>query len=213
MTIRKLYMCALLMGAFLMFVSAPYLNQVHAQTDLETPESVADAYFIALRENNWNGVCQLMHPEAIDSLRNVMLPIALEADRVGAEAEEEFLEVLVGGIGSIEEFLRLNLQQFCVSFFQGPILTGLLEGISNSEIMALGHVNEGPEVAHVVYRMNTRFDDFGEGVDDDMNITVTQLSVISLQRYGSEWRVLLTGELEGMVQVLQMLQKSVLEEQ
>ncbi|MFQ5795883.1 MAG: hypothetical protein ACE5JP_12635 [Candidatus Bipolaricaulia bacterium] len=200
MTIRKLGVRTLLlvMSVSLILVLAPYL-QINTQADPETPESVAHAYFIALRENNWDLVCELMHPEAIDKLRNLILPIALEADRSGGG--EEFFELIFGDVDDINKLSQLNLQQFCVSFFKGQTLAFALEGLSNSEIMTLGYVNEGPEVAHVVYRMNLRFDDFG---DDDINITMTQIAVISLQRYGSEWRVLLTGEVEGIAQMLQV---------
>jgi hypothetical protein len=61
-----------------------------------------------------------------------------------------------------------------------------------AETDMLGHVSEGPDLAHVVYRMRLTV----EGV------AITKLDVMSLRRAGSEWRGLLKGDIEGMAEAI-----------
>ncbi|HYW06205.1 MAG TPA: hypothetical protein VE913_04560 [Longimicrobium sp.] len=55
-----------------------------------------------------------------------------------------------------------------------------------------GTVPEGADAVHVVYRMSMT----AQGV------TVTKMEVLSLQRSGTRWMALPTGDLQGMIQAM-----------
>jgi 2-C-methyl-D-erythritol 4-phosphate cytidylyltransferase len=52
----------------------------------------------------------------------------------------------------------------------------------------VGHVLEGNDVAHVVFRMRVAAD----------GVTITKVQAMSLRRLGPTWRVLLSGDFEGL---------------
>ena len=52
----------------------------------------------------------------------------------------------------------------------------------------IGIVYEGHDLAHVVSRVGVKLED----------ISMTKMTVITLKRSGTEWRMLLTGEMQGL---------------
>ena len=60
------------------------------------------------------------------------------------------------------------------------------------EIAILGRIEEKPDVVHVLARTTISVGD----------LSVTDIEVISFRPYGETWRMLLSGELQGLAQAL-----------
>ena len=64
--------------------------------------------------------------------------------------------------------------------------------MAGAEARVLGHVPEGTDLAHVVYRMTITVD----------GLKVTKMEVLSLQRTDSGWAMLLRSDIETMAAAL-----------
>lgn len=158
-----------------------------AQDRPETPEAVTRQFGAAMRTNDWVGTAQLMHPDALARFRSMFLPI-LRADTTGRLCERLFATTSSAEIAALpdaEVFAR-----FFRTLVSGtPELGGMFAG---ADMVPVGHVLEGDDVAHVVFRMKVAAD----------GVTITKVQAMSLRRSGSTWRVLLSGEFEGLATAL-----------
>jgi hypothetical protein len=158
-----------------------------AQERVETPEAVTRQYGAAMRAGDWVGTADLMHPDALRQFRRMFLPI-LAADTTGQLCQRLF------AASSSAELAALPDAELFARFFRtlvgsSPELNGMFAG---EELVPVGHVLEGPDVAHVVFRMKLAAD----------GVTITKVQAMSLRRVGSTWRVLLSGEVEGLAAAL-----------
>ena len=157
----------------------------------QAPESVAIAYFEALQNNHLNDLAGYLHLEALNRFRNMLMPVIGQ----GAKDKNEVKKVLsiFDGVKSIEELKALSPQGFFTSLFKGmsAINPEMRNIYANTKFQIIGHVNEG-DIVHVVYRGSTSMN----------GASMTQLDVVSLKRQGSDWRLLLTGEMENLVNLL-----------
>ena len=159
-----------------------------AQAATETPEDVVRQYTEAMRGGEWQAAARLMHPEALEQFRRMLMP-AFETDTPGRELRDQFFDGLPSS-----RIRHLSDTTFFERFFRGmmtlsPELLGVVQG---AEITMVGHVSEGEDIAHVVYRMQMKMDE----------LAVTRLDVMSVKRYGDTWRALLTGSMEGVAAAL-----------
>lgn len=159
-----------------------------AQAATETPEDVVRQYTEAMRGGEWQAAARLMHPEALEQFRRMLMP-AFETDTPGRELRDQFFDGLPSS-----RIRHLSDTTFFERFFRGmmtlsPELLGVVQG---AEITMVGHVSEGEDIAHVVYRMQMKMDE----------LTVTRLDVMSVKRHGDTWRALLTGSMEGVAAAL-----------
>lgn len=124
-----------------------------AQDRPETPEAVTRQFGAAMRTNDWVGTAQLMHPDALARFRSMFLPI-LRADTTGRLCERLFATTSSAEIAALpdaEVFAR-----FFRTLVSGtPELGGMFAG---ADMVPVGHVLEGDDVAHVVFRMKVAAD-------------------------------------------------------
>ena len=157
----------------------------------QTPESVVVAYFEAFQNNRLNDLAGYMHPEALNRFRNMLMPVIEQ----GMKNKNEVKKILslFDGVKSIQELKALSPQGFFTSFFKGmsAIIPDMHNIYASTKFQIIGHVNEG-EIVHVVYRGSISMN----------GASMTQLDVVSLKQQGSDWRLLLTGEMENMVNLL-----------
>jgi hypothetical protein len=159
-----------------------------AQERAETPEAVTQHFGAAMRANDWVGTAALMHPDALAHFRRMFLPI-LAADSSGQLCQRLF------ATASAAEVAALPDEELFARFFRtlvngAPELSGMFAG---ADLVPVGHVLEGKDVAHVVFRMKVAADD---------GVTVTKVQAMSLRRAGPTWRVLLSGDFEGLAAAL-----------
>ncbi len=67
------------------------------------------------------------------------------------------------------------------------------QALATAEMQVLGHLPEGADTAHVVYRMHMTA----------MGTPVSRMDVLSFARSGGEWRGLLKGDMAAMANALQ----------
>jgi hypothetical protein len=158
-----------------------------AQERAETPEVVAQQFGAAMRANDWVGTAQLMHPDALARFRNMFLPI-VTADSTGQLCDRLFATTSVAEVAALPD-AELFARFFRTLVSGAPELSGMFAG---ADLVPVGHVSEGNDVAHVVFRMKVAAD----------GVTITKVQAMSLRRLGPTWRVLLSGDFEGLAAAL-----------
>jgi hypothetical protein len=139
-----------------------------------------------------NVVADQMHPSALDRFKGIMTDVAtaIEAAPADRKPPVKMITALFGEEGTAvvkdlpprDVFVRFmsNLTTFV------PQIRAMHAG---SEYQVLGHVDEGGNVSHVVFRAT-----LAQGQHE-----MTKMSVLSLKRDGEHWKVLLTDDLENLV--------------
>jgi hypothetical protein len=155
-----------------------------AQAAQETPESVAKAYFAAKQASDWAKCASLMSPDALADLKNAFAEV-VNADKSGEAAATIFK------LKSAAEFSQLSdaavferLMDFVTS--SSPDAKTILASSTNT---VLGRVDEGANLAHVVFRSRSKI-----GSEE-----INEVDLISLKKQGSTWRTLLTSDMEAMI--------------
>jgi hypothetical protein len=158
-----------------------------AQDRPETPEAVTRQFGAATRANDWVGTAQLMHPDALARFRSMFLPI-VAADSTGQLCQRLFATTSAAEVAALPD-PELFARFFRTLVSGAPELNGMF---ASADLVPVGHVLEGNDVAHVVFRMKVA----AEGV------TITKVQAMSLRRSGQTWRVLLSGDFEGLAAAL-----------
>ncbi len=155
-----------------------------------SPESVVQEYVAAMKAGQYPRTAELMHPEALEKFRTMMLPL-VEAS-AGTEAEQGLL-VFFRGVKNAEALKKLSPAEFFAAFFAGLAETSpaMKQALASASTTVIGSVPEG-DVVHVVSRTSVTAEGIG----------INKMEVVSLKRVGESWRVLLSGEIEGIAQAL-----------
>lgn len=152
----------------------------------EPPESVATRYGAALRAGDWDAIARMMHPAATAQFRSLFTPI-LASDKSGQAAQALF------GVSTSAEFAKLADVEMFARFLRNVMAQqGLRDMMSGSTMTVIGHVPEGPDTVHVVYRLHMTMD----------SLSIAKTDVLSMRKNGSSWGVLLSADLEGMAAAL-----------
>jgi hypothetical protein len=157
-----------------------------AQDRPETPEAVTRQFGAAMRANDWVGTAELMHPDALAHFRDMFLPI-VTADSTGQLCDRLFATTSAAEVAALPN-AELFARFFRTLVSGAPELSGMFAG---ADLVPIGHVLEGND-AHVVFRMKVAAD----------GVTITKVQAMSLRRSGQTWRVLLSGDFEGLAAAL-----------
>lgn len=182
---RSLLGSCLLVGALMGGVASSAVDppSITAQTLEEvtaTPDSTAALFLRSLRAIRWGAAARLVHDDTLERFKAGTRMMA------AADASGEVSAYLVGadstavaGLTAAEVFERAV----------GTVIDdmpGLMHSIYDRDDEVLGHVREGADTAHVVYRTTAR-----------LSGAVPEVKVMQLARAGSEgWRVRWSDELE-----------------
>jgi hypothetical protein len=160
----------------------------------QTPEQVAQTYIGALRAQRWETMASLMHPEALSQLRDLLGPL-FEAPSMSS-AREQLL-----GVRTVAEARALSDSGVFVAFISRSMKSEAQIGdvLRDSNIQLIGHVPEGKDTVHVVYRMVFFVDNVA---------SFSKMDLFSLKRLGSTWRGLLTGDLRPLAAMLRRQARS-----
>ena len=165
-----------------MLIIAPVFS-ISAQTSVQTPEAVAAQYIEATRANDWAKCAQFLHPDALAKMKRMFAPLVV-ADKTKNFSVDFF------AVHNIAEYEKLP-----DAVVYERLMTNLVkrvpaykEAAATSEMKILGHVKEGTDIVHVVYRMNMKIN----------GAPVSKMAVMSLKSDGKTWRALLTGDFEAM---------------
>ena len=159
----------------------------------KSPEAVAARALSALKENRIADFARAMHPDALKQLRSTLLGVVDAAEK--KERVDEVLS-LFKDVESAADLRKLDDVAFFTAFFEGamdkqPRLRNAFRGMT---LDVIGHVSEGADVIHVVYR----------GTVTQGGIKVSKMSVMSLKADGDDWGMLLTGDIENTAAILKL---------
>lgn len=179
----------LILGLLLALSLSGALLQAAEPPAAESPESVVQRYGAALRASDYHKIAELMHPEALEKFRNLLLPL-LETGP-GADKDDSLLALFHGKDAAALK--KLSPAEFFAAFMDGVMSSepATKEALASASMAPIGSVPEG-DVLHVVCRTSVAL----------RGASYSKLEVVSLKRAVGNWRVLLSGELEGMAEIL-----------
>ena len=159
-----------------------------------TPEQAAADYFAAFRNGDLNAVAASMHPDELAAFKATMLPV-IEKGMAIKDPRADLMNLRqIAGEDGIDGLRAMTDEAFFARFMgwlfeQNPMLQTSMAG---AEVTPIGHVREG-DLAHVVYRMEV----------DVLGSRISQGTAISLKSFNDAWRLMLTGEVEGMGRLIE----------
>jgi hypothetical protein len=160
-------------------------NQLFA----DSPEYIVSAYFQKVKKDGFTSISELMHPDELRKMHEMMLPIIAEslmsedaptfkgfADKsdpktVAKMTDAEFMNRFMTWVSDLQPALR--------------------QIISGATIETLGHVVEG-DLKHVVVRMKMN----SNGID------IEKMSVMTVKDFEGKPRMTLSGEMKGVAESL-----------
>ena len=186
---NPILLCALFLVLSLSGAAAQTAKPAAAPA-VPSAESVVQSYMETMKAGDFQKSAELMHSEALEKFRTLLLPLVEAAEK--AKAEESLLS-LFKGVPDLAALKKLSAAGFFASFFGGLTEANptIKDALASGSITVIGSVPEG-ETLHVVCRTSAA----AEG------ISVVKMEVMSLKRDAGNWRVLLSGEMEGLAQAL-----------
>jgi hypothetical protein len=165
--------------------AAPWADSARAAQD--TPESAAKAYFAAMQSADWAKCARLLHPDALASIKRTFAA-AINADKTGDAAKTIFKLKSGAEYSQLSEATVFERLMDFITSVEPDMKTAL----ASSANTILGRVDEGPDLAHVVFRSRTKME--GEEVNE--------VDMISFKKQDSAWRALLPSDIENMLDSL-----------
>ena len=153
----------------------------------DTPEEFVEHYLGALRASEWMTVSDMMHSEVQEEIHRIFQPLLTSEQ--GDDLREELL-----GVRSASAASRLTAQEVLARFLQYVTLQAG-NVFETARIEILGHVEEGDNTAHVLYRMHMTIQDQ----------PITRIDVMSLRRDTDGWRGLMRQNLSEFERLLQQM--------
>src|SRR4030095_15454003 len=170
------------------FTFLPFVLSSYAA---EPPEEVAHTYIRAMADARMNVVADQMHPSALERFKGIMTDVANAITSAPADRKPsaKMVSALFGDDGPAvvkalpprDVFVRFmsNLTTFV------PQIRAMHAG---SEYQVLGHVDEGANLTHVVFRAT-----LAQGEHE-----MTKMSVLSLKRDGEHWQMRAPDPLQNL---------------
>lgn len=136
-------------------------------------------YINALSAQQWDTMASLMHPAALHQLRIILAPL------FDAPSLDESREQLLG-VHSQSEARGLSDRAVFVALMSRVLASQgqLMDILQRAKIQIVGHVMEGSDTVHVVYRMSI----------EDSTAAFSKMDVFSMLRLGDTWRGLLSAD-------------------
>ncbi|HMO49652.1 MAG TPA: hypothetical protein PKE26_02975 [Kiritimatiellia bacterium] len=161
-----------------------------------TPEELVTRYFEAFKKGDMEAVAGEMHLGELTKFKDTLLPV-LEQTIVSSAAGPGRDELMIRQFTNRDDMETIREESpraFFVRFMRwvmklNPMMS---QTMSAASIETLGHIIE-KDMAHVVYRIHI----------DMMGAKVSQLNVMSVKKEDEAWRLMMTGEIEGMGKMLQ----------
>lgn len=146
----------------------------------DSPESVTRAYIAAINTGGMEASVDFFHPDELKRLKDMLLPVY---DAIPEDDPAHGMGKVARSM-STEEFARRIMRLSEAQLDGNRVLVDRLD--------ILGSVTEG-ETVHLVARTNFSIAKVG----------FSKLQVVSLKPYQGGWKLLLSGDIEGMVQAMQ----------
>jgi hypothetical protein len=153
-----------------------------------TPEDSARAYFNALKSTGIGAVADFTHPAELLRFKAMVLPIYQAEAQAG---QGELRKLTFGAEATLAQVESAEPAAFMRSFMNIIASRAGAVGLQFESIEVLGSVAEG-ETVHVLTRMRMAASP----------MTITKMEVVSLKKLGEDWKLMLSGQFEGIAQAL-----------
>jgi len=181
------------MTKFLAIVLSTFSLLFGAAQAQETPEQVATTYFETLKSDGIEAAPRFIHPKELERFKSMLLPLF-----TAGGSTDNLSTLFFGEKKTPEEISAMAPSDFMSGFLSLAGAQLKSSNINLDKITVIGKINEG-ETVHVLIRSSTGNDTF----------KLTKVEVISMIPDGNNWKLLLFGEMEEMVQVIKsQLQKT-----
>jgi len=164
--------------------------------EIKTPEQMVTLYFDAFKQGNFEVIADNMHEQELIKFKAAILPAiekSREQDPIGAGRDAAALRSFLG-IDSVDVVKAESPRDFLVRFMKwmAKLNPMMMTGMAGATMETLGSVPE-KDMVHIVCRVNV----------DMLGVNFSQLKVMSVKKQGDEWKLMLTGEIDGMAKVLE----------
>jgi len=129
-----------------------------------------------------------MHPKALEDFKGMVMPIL---DAEAAAGSSDFLQAVFGRGAKLSNIKKLTGEQFLSRFMVFAVTQSGEQEIKFDKFQLVGVVSEG-EYRHVLARVTAG----AEGM------SITEMQVLSLIPYEGQWKLELTGKIEGIANAL-----------
>ncbi|SYZ72555.1 exported hypothetical protein [Candidatus Zixiibacteriota bacterium] len=150
-----------------------------------TPESVMQKFFEAMKAGDAKTAADLMDPQILSDFASGMKKIITATD---SSIREQQWGGLIQRAGSLDKLLALDSVQIFETFLKFSF-----EQEQGNEIFKkisykiLGHVMEGDDKAHVLFRV----------YPDSADESTSALDIFSVRKRGAQWKALYRGDMTG----------------
>jgi hypothetical protein len=172
MTIAKILLVAIVGAATMAGAQAPVPG---------SPDAAVTAYMADLKKQGMLGVSRHLHPDELSKFKGLLMPWL----RKDAAKKSEAIHGLFGPDATLAKIEAMSGAEFMDGFMR--IAGEQLKGATFDDVQILGSVKEN-DIIHVVTRAGVTVN----------GVQLKALEVVSVRRAGDDWKLLLSGELEGM---------------
>lgn len=148
-----------------------------------SPEQVARQYVQAVKTHGIAAAPRYMHAKEQERFKAMLLPLLQTEDGLSLAA------TLFGASQTAVELSAMPAADFMEGIFKAIGRQMSAQQMSVGDTQIIGTVKEG-EVAHVLTRISV-----GTG-----DLKITRMSVISMLPEGDSWKLMLSGQVEGLAQ-------------
>jgi hypothetical protein len=146
-----------------------------------SPEAVVKEYMAVLQKEGMGAVSRYIHPDELKRFKDMLMPWM----RKEASGKNEAIPGLFGSDATLASVEAMPPAQFMDAFMR---LAGeQLKDASFGDCEVVGTVRE-KDMTHVVTRVAVVYKE----------VRMNKLEVVSTKPLGNEWKLMLSGELEGM---------------
>jgi hypothetical protein len=188
MTMKPRVFLTLSCAAFGLF---PCGEKAGAAPEAGSPEAVVEHALVAMTQDRPDEFARSMHPQALKHFHTAMLQV-LEIAAKDSTKLDQLLPLFQ--VKQLNELKKLDDHQFFVRYMRGAAARDakVKENLARSKPFILGHVPDGTDTMHVVYRLSPQ--------PGDAN--AAKMDVMSLRRQGANWAILLAGDTEVMLTIM-----------
>ncbi len=176
---RSDLLVAVLVTAVVLAPARPTAAQTSPADATTTPSEAAGLFIRSVRAIRWDAAARFVAPETLDRFRTTVTMIA-DADTTGA-IRTFLVRTDSAGLGALDPSEVFGRAVGAMV----DDMPGLMHSLYDRDDEVLGHVTEGADTAHVVYRTTAR-----------LSGAVPEVKVMQLVRTPAGWRVLWSDELE-----------------
>jgi len=148
-----------------------------------SPEQTAIDYMAALTKDGMTAVPAFIHPDELARFKEMLMPMVR---REAATGDTPVTDVLFGKGTKLAQVEAMPPLDFSTALMR--VVGQKLDGVKYGDVQVLGTVRE-KEIVHVVARVVAEV---------SAGVQMKSVEVISTKKSGDDWKLLLTGQLEGL---------------